>query len=69
VVPSFTASLEELRGITAEQLAKPHKFGGARIAGGERLHATVAGLCDAINRTGDICPPRFAKALTEEECG
>lgn len=63
VVPGFTTSVNELRGIIAEHLATGHQFAGKEIAGGERLHTTVVHLCEAINRTGDICPPRFAKRI------
>lgn len=59
VVPEFTTSLKELRGIIAEHLTILHTFDGKPIAGGERLHAIVHGLCEAVNSTGDICPPRF----------
>lgn len=63
VVPGFTASLNELKGIIAKNVVTGHKFAGKEIAGGERLHTIVVGLCEAINRTGDICPPRFAKLI------
>lgn len=61
VVPLFADALDDLRGIIAKQLAVPHTFAGKLVAGGERLHATVVGLCDSVNRTGDICPPRSDK--------
>ncbi len=57
--PEFTTSLDELRSIIATHLSTPYAFGGAPIAGGERLHDIVGALCDAVNSTGDICPPRF----------
>lgn len=59
VTPEFTTSLDELRGIIVQYLSTPHIFGGTHIAGGERLHDIVGSLCDVVNSTGGICPPRL----------
>lgn len=59
VVPDFTASLDQLRGVIAEQLSASHTFAGQKISGGVRLNDIVAGLCETVNKTGKICPPRF----------
>lgn len=60
VVPDFATSLDQLRGIIAEHLSTAHTFAGKDIAGGVRLNDIVAGLCESVNRTDAICPPRFA---------
>lgn len=59
VVPEFAASLDQLRSTLSEHLCTPHNFGGVDIAGGERLHAIVGGLCIAVDSTQNISPPRF----------
>lgn len=58
VSSGFTTCLNELRVIIAGHLSTPHNFGGQPIIGGERVHDIVRGLCDAVNSTEDICPPR-----------
>ncbi|CAM9769507.1 unnamed protein product [Ectocarpus sp. 12 AP-2014] len=63
VSPGFTTSLDELRDTIAEHLTTPHTFAGQPIAGGERLHDIVGGLCEAVNSTGDICPPSVLEAI------
>ncbi|CAN0254868.1 unnamed protein product, partial [Ectocarpus sp. 4 AP-2014] len=41
----------------------PQMFAGQPIAGGERLHDIVGGLCEAVNSTGDVCPPSVLEAI------
>ncbi|CAM9855642.1 unnamed protein product, partial [Ectocarpus fasciculatus] len=73
VSPGFTTSLDELRDTIAEHLTAPHTFAGQPIAGGERLHDIVGGLCEAVNSTGHICPPSVLEAIdmrcAQEEMG
>lgn len=67
VVPGFAASLDHLRGLLSEHLCTSHIFGGVGIAGGERLHAIVGGLCIAVDSTQNISPPRFVNAFVYGE--
>ncbi len=60
VEPDFATSLDQLRVIIAERLSAVHTFAGKDITGGVRLNDIVVGLCESVNRTDKICPPRFA---------
>ncbi|CAN0363637.1 unnamed protein product [Pylaiella littoralis] len=63
VTPEFSTSLDELRRTISQHLASPHTFAQRQIAGGQHINNIVGALCEAINETGNICPPSVLDAI------
>lgn len=57
--PTFKVAVNGLRSDIIEMLKTPHTFGGSPISGGDDMSCVMASLCDAVNDSKDISPPRY----------